>query len=252
MLPTDGVPVEAAVRDLDQQRRPAALEAGAHLFDDRGARVFVHFIHKNTGRTQPVELRCIRRDWTEERPALRVTQVVDRLYNPATKLWGCRDHPGSIRPHNLGLIPRGCGRKHLRTCLAIGRQAIQANAGRHGRLAVALADLEVGGVEPAIGADMPAEQGPHDELLPRLQPESLTCELSLGQHQHVFEKGDGAECRRRVPAQPPRGAGPAVPQVPLTGEAHQTTRRDLAGLYGVRVGVYRISQSRNSLSRPLA
>src|SRR5689334_22286938 len=64
-----------------------------------------------------------------------------------------------VRPDDLGLLARGRGAVDLRGGLAVGDQAVQGDARRHRRLAVALPDLGVASSKPAIPVrPLPAEQ----------------------------------------------------------------------------------------------
>jgi hypothetical protein len=109
------------------------------------------------------------------------------------------------------------------------------------RLAVPLADLDVGDVEAseAIG-HVPAECGPHDELLPGPEDERLSRVLAISEQEHVCEELDRAKRCLRLPHQAARGAVLQVLEVALRRGAHQRARDDETGKDGLGIPADRV------------
>jgi hypothetical protein len=82
MVPADGVPVEAGVRDFHDQRVAATLDAGRHLLHDQAGRMFVHLLEQASAHALTVEALLLRGDGAQEAARRRHRQVVDRRHEP--------------------------------------------------------------------------------------------------------------------------------------------------------------------------
>ena len=124
----------------------------------------------------------------------------------------------------------GSRRIDLGAGFVIGHQAIQANPGQQGRLAVAFAFLVIKPPEPSCAVRLlPAEQRSHPERLRRMQHIGFALELPTVQPQHIGKEVDRPAGCRLVPHQPACLAVLQILQMAAAGIADMRTRHHFPG-----------------------
>ncbi len=141
---------------------------------------------------------------------------------------GVLDNLHRVREADLRLILDGRSGIHLWPGLSVSEEHVQSNPGRECGLTVLTRNLHIRIAEPpgAVGLH-PSVDVPDDELLPRLQPETLPCPLSLG----VFEfldKADGLDCRLPIEIPTLVHSDRQIVVIPLDGKLHQLAADDAA------------------------
>jgi hypothetical protein len=125
MVPADGVPIEAGVRDLHDERVAAPLDAGRHLLHDQAGRMFVDLLEQARAHALAVEALLFRGDGAQKAASRRHRQVVHRRHEPFLQRWRALDHLLRVGKRNLRLVELRGREEDLRVPLAVGDRAIQ-------------------------------------------------------------------------------------------------------------------------------
>jgi hypothetical protein len=160
------------------------------------------------------------------------------------------------RGRDLRLLAVRRGGVDLRGLFAVHRQAVEPDAGAERRLAVALADLDVGVAVPAIAGNLPlpSEEGADDEYLPRLEQERLRVTVfvrGVRQPEKVFKEPDRVIGGGFVEHEPVFLGRRAIAAVTLTRQPHPWTCDDAPREHRGRVLVDAVTVRRRARRRLL-
>ena len=250
LVPAYRQPVEAGIRDLEQQRLLVALRARAQHLDHRVVRVLVHLVNQRAIRPDAGLALLFRADRLEERGLRQVRQLPHRVdarcHQPPLEPGRAFPHRHRVSKQDRRLVLVRRGAVHLGPDLARRREHVMPDPRRHRRLAVALADLDKGAAEPPQAVRfLPPEQAADVEALPRLKRKrhrkafdlAVVVPQLLLDRQHVGEEPDGAVRRRQVPHQV---FALQVREVPRTCRPHIRPGNDLPARDRDRVGSRRV------------
>ena len=244
LLVADARAIRARGRDHPDDRLVARPGTTVQHVVDRAGLVRVQLVHHRAVDVQPVQRRAFRRQRPQDRGDVRHRQVVLEHPHPQRTAHrrGPLGHPLRVVERDARLVLRGRGRVHLGTRLIVGREQVQQQAARHGRLPVLARHLDVGPAVPAQACPRvhPAEDRRQDEALPRLEPDQLArprpLPLQVRQARDELARprgGVGVELPREAVARLAR----EVLLLALARPDHPLARRDRARQHAAAVAV---------------
>jgi hypothetical protein len=235
VLPADRRLVVPGVREFEEQRVEYALEPEAHLVDDDGGRVLVELVDQCEIRALVVERTTLSGERPEERIPLQPGDIVRADIEQIAQIGRPFGHFLRVIEQIRGLFAvnaEGIDFRRRGRCRI--REPLQSVAAGRGRLAAALAGLDVAGLESAVAVDrLPGIHRPEHELHPRQQAERR----AVVERQQILEEREGVGRLGRVEHVGKRRRGLAldIAEMPCAGETDRAPGQDSAGRHVDRI-----------------